>query len=155
MINVASLPDGLAGRAQQVEQVRSLVDVALLVGWGWGPASHVWTVEPTQSIFDYRKCAVAGCDHDGRSAEGLCTGCRHRWRKGALPLEEFLAQPFARDHGLDERLCAVCCTPGHLRPVHIRGIVRPARVYGAAATNPSRRSSPVTTGSPRLGPTPR
>ncbi|MHB2021959.1 MAG: tyrosine-type recombinase/integrase [Mycobacteriales bacterium] len=93
-----------------------------LIGWGWDPASHVWTVNPAQGVFDYRACPVAGCEHDATTGAGLCTGCRHRWRVTGLSLEAFLAQPFARVHGLAERLCRVCCTPGHMRPASNLGI---------------------------------
>lgn len=105
-----------------LQRFRSLVDMPKLAGWGWDPGSHVWTVHPSQGIFDYRDCSVAGCDHDATTATGLCTGCRHRWRASGLSLEAFLAQPFARVHGLQERLCRVCCTPGHMRPASNLGI---------------------------------
>lgn len=113
-------PAGVAPAPPQ--RFRSLVDLPKLAGWGWDPASHVWTVNPSQGVFDYRDCSVAGCDHDARTATGLCTGCRHRWRATGLSLEAFLAQPFARVHGLQERLCRVCCTPGHMRPASNLGI---------------------------------
>ena len=105
-----------------LERLRSLVNLPLVVSWGWDPSGHIWTVEPTQGVFAYRKCAVAGCDHDAATGEGLCTGCRHRWRAAGVPRAEFLTQPFAREHGLRERLCLVCCTPGHVRPASNRGI---------------------------------
>jgi len=113
-------PAGVAPAPPQ--RFRSLVDMPKLAGWGWDPASHVWTVNPSQGVFDYRDCSIAGCDHDATTATGLCTGCRHRWRATGLSLEAFLAQPFARVHGLQERLCRVCCTPGHMRPASNLGI---------------------------------
>ena len=113
-------PAGVAPAPPQ--RFRSLVDLPKLAGWGWDPASHVWTVNPSQGVFDYRDCSVAGCDHDATTATGLCTGCRHRWRATGLSLEAFLALPFARVHGLQERLCRVCCTPGHMRPASNLGI---------------------------------
>jgi len=78
------------------QRFRSLVDMPKLTGWGWDPASHVWTVNPSQGVFCYRDCSVAGCDHDATTATGLCTGCRHRWQASGLSLDVFLAQPFAR-----------------------------------------------------------
>ena len=76
----APVPPGPAGVAPAPQRFRSLVDMAKLAGWGWDPASHVWTVNPSQGVFDYRDRSVAGCDHDATTATGLCTGCRHRWR---------------------------------------------------------------------------
>ncbi|HXZ74867.1 MAG TPA: hypothetical protein VEH31_28930, partial [Streptosporangiaceae bacterium] len=102
------------------QRFRSLIDMPKLTGWGWDPASHVWTVNPSQGVFCYRDCSVAGCDHDATTATGLCTGCR--WRATGLSLDAFLAQPFARAREQQERLCRVCRTPGHMRPASNLGI---------------------------------
>lgn len=122
---MSAVASGLAGAApipSVAERLRSVVDLERLAAWGWDRVARVWRVDPTQGVFCYRSCLVAGCDHDGTTGSGLCTGCRARLAISGLSLEEFLAQPFGRVHGLDERLCRVCCTIGHMRPAAHHGL---------------------------------
>ena len=37
-----------------LERLRSLVNLPLVVAWGWDPTGHVWTVDPAQGVFAFR-----------------------------------------------------------------------------------------------------
>jgi len=52
----------------------------------------------------------------------LCYGCRQRFARFDGAFEEFVAIPrvFALSRRAQERLCVVCCTPGHERPAQGR-----------------------------------
>ncbi|MGH9222362.1 MAG: tyrosine-type recombinase/integrase [Acidimicrobiales bacterium] len=104
------------------EWLRSLLDLPRLMSLGWDPNTGVWTVDPAQGAFSYQACAVAGCDYAAAGEHGLCGGCRSRWRGGPPSLEEFVARPRTRERSRTERLCAVCCVPGHMRPANVHGI---------------------------------
>lgn len=105
-----------------LDRLRSLLDVARLTSLGWDPATQIWTVDPAQGAFSYQACAVAGCECTGSGQQRLCNGCRARWQAGPLSMEEFVAKPPTRERSRSERLCRVCCTPGHLRPANVHGI---------------------------------
>ncbi|MDQ6837798.1 MAG: tyrosine-type recombinase/integrase [Actinomycetota bacterium] len=122
MVSVVSVRAQRAAVSGPAERLRSLLDLPRLVSLGWDPDSRVWTVDPTQSVFSYRGCGVAGCGYKVSGKDGLCMGCLLRWRAGASSLEEFLSQPLTRERWRSERLCTVCRTPGHTRPAKLNGL---------------------------------
>ncbi|HTW97541.1 MAG TPA: site-specific integrase, partial [Acidimicrobiales bacterium] len=54
---------------------------------------------------------------------GLCYRCLGRWRRSeAVSLQEFCSSPAPLAEKAVHRLCLVCRTPGHERPVHFVGL---------------------------------
>jgi hypothetical protein len=113
-----------AERTDELEWVAVLIDLPELERRGWKAAARRFVPAPADPLFGYARCPVRGCGNvTEHSATTLCTRCQHRYgrwlgqHEGA-GLDEFLAAvTHTRSEDL-QRICLVCCTPGHERPVH-------------------------------------
>jgi hypothetical protein len=117
-----------AAPAGYEQQLAELVDVEVLVARGLGLERLRFVPAPSDPLFGYARCPVRGClNVTEHTATSLCTRCQHRygrWQRatGAGDLARFLVE-VTQTRGEDlERLCLVCRTPGHERPVAAQGL---------------------------------
>jgi integrase len=110
------------------QQVAELVDLAALAARGLDLQRLRFVPAPSDPLFGYARCPVRGCSNvTEHTATSLCTRCQHRygrWQRasGGGDLARFLAE-VTQTRGEDlERLCLVCRTPGHERPVAAQGL---------------------------------
>lgn len=74
--------------ARTRELVRALDPEFLgLVGWDWDLGVFYPRVHP---VIGMQECQVDGCDKGFERSGPLCSGCRLRWNKSGLGMEEFL-----------------------------------------------------------------
>jgi integrase len=118
-----------------MERVRARVDLRALIARGWDPEARVFAPPADDALFGYHSCERAGCPRAGQMdrarALGLCDACTKNYlarrdghRGVVMTLEEFKAFPARRvaQADRDERLCLVCCTPGHERASRHHGL---------------------------------
>jgi integrase len=123
-----SAPDAL-------ERVRARVDLRALIARGWDPEARVFAPAADDALFGYHSCERAGCLRAGQMdrarALGLCDACTRNYlarvnggRGVPMTLDQFKAFPARRVAQADreERLCLVCCTPGHERASRNHGL---------------------------------
>ena len=109
--------DGYAARLAE------LIDVDELTARGWNAPRQRFVPLPSDPLFGYQRCPVRGCQNvTVHTPTTLCSRCQHRYGRFVrahddASLEAFLvAVTQTRSEDL-ERLCLVCRTPGHERPV--------------------------------------
>ena len=107
-----------------VDRLDELVDWRRLGRLGWDPTREVFAPAADDVVFGFVECATAGCERIA-GASGRCRCCAVRRRRqstvpGVDELDEQTAPITARGDGL----CALCCTPGHERPVRSGGLCR-------------------------------
>ena len=115
----------LAGYEQRIAE---LVDLEVLVARGLDLQRERFVPAPSDRLFGYARCPVRGCRNvTEHTATSLCTRCQHRY--GRWPrltdggdFERFLAEVTQTRSEDLERLCLVCRTPGHERPVAAQGL---------------------------------
>jgi integrase len=105
-----------------VDRVGALLDWDRLRRLGWEPATGLFTVDPDAQALGYSVCPVAGCEYETDRPGGLCVGCAGRWREVGGDWDRFVATPMSRQRYRCERLCRVCRTSGHCRPVKSNGL---------------------------------
>jgi hypothetical protein len=105
-----------------VDRVGELLDRDRLRRLGWDPATGVFTVDPGDPTLGHSVCPVAGCNYEADRPGGLCVGCAGRWREVGGDWDQYVATPMSRQRYRGERLCRVCRTPGHRRPVKSNGL---------------------------------
>jgi integrase len=119
-----------------VARVKARVDLRMLVARGWDPQARVFAPAPDDALFGYHSCERLGCPRAGQQdrsrALGLCDSCTRsylrrlqgRQRAAAITIEQFKALPAQKLALADreERLCLVCCTPGHERASRHHGL---------------------------------
>jgi hypothetical protein len=118
-----------------VSQLEARLNLAALIARGWNPESRVFAPPADDPLFGYHSCERAGCPRAGQSdrarALGLCDACAHNYlqrrdgnRGVAMSLGQFKAFPARRvaQSDREERLCLVCCTPGHERASRQHGL---------------------------------
>ena len=105
------------------QRLAELIDVDELTARGWNAPRQRFVPLPSDPLFGYRCCPVRGCQNvTVHTATTLCSRCQHRYGRFVrahddASLEDFLvAVTQTRSEDL-ERLCLVCRTPGHERPV--------------------------------------
>jgi integrase len=116
-------------------RLKAKVDLRALIARGWDPDRRVFAPPGDDPLFGYHVCDRAGCPRAGQMdrarALGLCDACArnylqrlHGHRGSVMTLEQFKAFPARRAAQADreERLCRVCCTPGHERASRHRGL---------------------------------
>lgn len=109
------------------QRVAELADLEALVARGLDLARLRFVPAPGDPLFGYARCPVGGClNVTEHTATSLCSRCQHRYRRWRHAtggdLEAFLAEVTqTRSEDLD-RLCLVCRTPGHERPVAAQGL---------------------------------
>jgi integrase len=114
--------------APYAQQVAALVDVAALVARGLDLQRLRFVPAPSDPLFGYARCPVRGClNVTEHTATSLCTRCQHRygrWQHTADSgdLARFLADVTQTRSEDLERLCLVCRTPGHERPLAAQGL---------------------------------
>jgi hypothetical protein len=110
------------------QRVAELVDVAALVARGLDLGRLRFVPAPSDPLFGYARCPVRGClNVTEHTATSLCTRCQHRYRRWSRVtdgggLERFLVEVTQTRSEDLERLCLVCRTPGHERPVAAHGL---------------------------------
>ncbi|MET8624686.1 hypothetical protein ABZW30_13170 [Kitasatospora sp. NPDC004669] len=72
------------------------VDKDFLDLLGWDPQVRVLHFPSEHPQLGTRACIHPGCDRASTYACGLCSGCRPRWKRSGLPVEEYLATAQAR-----------------------------------------------------------
>jgi integrase len=114
-----------AGHKQQLAE---LVDLPALVARGLDLQRLRFVPAPSDPLFGYARCPVRGClNVTEHTATSLCSRCQHRygrWQRttdGGAP-ERFLVEVTQTRSEDVERLCLVCRTPGHERPVAAQGL---------------------------------
>lgn len=118
-----------------VSQLAARLDLAALIARGWNPETRVFAPPADDPLFGYHSCERDGCPRAGQSdrarALGLCDACAHNYlqrrggKRGApMTLAQFKAFPARRvaQSDREERLCLVCCTPGHERASRNHGL---------------------------------
>ena len=105
----------------ELVRLQRAVDLPRLVEVGYDPGARVIRLSPDHPVFGYEVCPVAGCTGPVLCA-GLCDTCRQRFVRFDGTLEEFLAIPRVFATRRQQRLCLVCCTPGHERPASRYGL---------------------------------
>jgi integrase len=118
----------VAQPAAYEEQVAELVDVAALLGRGVDLQRQRFVPAPGDPLFGYARCPVQGCVNVTEyTATSLCTRCQHRfgrWQRATdgEDLDRFLAEVTQTRSADVERLCLVCRSAGHERPVAAQGL---------------------------------
>jgi len=118
-----------------LERVRTRIDLRGLIARGWDPEARVFAPAADDALFGYHPCERAECPRAGQTdrarALGLCDACttnylrRLNGHQGVpMTLDEFKAFQPRRVAQADreERLCLVCCTPGHERASRHHGL---------------------------------
>jgi hypothetical protein len=125
----------LPSASTAVARVKARVDVRMLVARGWDVPARVFAPAADDPLFGYHSCERPGCPRAGQMdrsrALGLCDSCARGYLRrlkgelgGPIVLAEFKAMPVRRIAQADreERLCLVCCTPGHERGARNHGL---------------------------------
>jgi integrase len=108
----------------ELDRVLALVDMPELERRGWDPTRRRFVPSPADPLFGYARCPVRGCENvTEHTATTLCARCQNRYGRWLRKHEDggvdgFLASVTRVRSEDPERLCAVCRTPGHERPVH-------------------------------------
>ncbi|MGO9750026.1 MAG: tyrosine-type recombinase/integrase [Solirubrobacteraceae bacterium] len=107
---------GPASSEDELTRLRGAVDLPRLIAAGYDPGGQVFRPPPEHPVFGYELCVVPRCTAAVESG-GLCHACRARLKGFHGAVEEFVAIPrvFAQSGRAEQRLCLVCCTPGHER----------------------------------------
>jgi integrase len=111
-----------------VARLAQLVDLPTLIARGWDPEHRRFVPVPTDALFGYTRCPVRGCQNlTEHSATTLCSRCQHRFGRWSREradgtLDAFLTEVTQVRSENVERLCRVCCTPGHHRPGAAHGL---------------------------------
>ena len=124
VLGLASLPaaDDYAARLEE------LVDLRALIARGWDPERRRFVPAPSDPLFGYSRCPVRGCENvTEHTSTTLCSRCQHRYGRWSREhadagLDGFLAEVTQNRSENIERLCLVCRTPGHERPVAAHGL---------------------------------
>lgn len=109
-------------------RLRELVDLQALVARGWDPERRRFVPAPSDPLFGYARCPVRGCSNvTEHTAASLCSRCQHRYGRWIRKhtggtLAGFLEAVTQVRSENPERLCLVCCTPGHERPAVAHGL---------------------------------
>jgi hypothetical protein len=100
----------------ELERLRRAVDLPRLIAAGYDPGARVIRPPREHPVFGYELCLVPRCTAAVESG-GLCHACRARFTGCRGTVEEFVAIPrvFGQSGRAEQRLCLVCCTPGHER----------------------------------------
>ncbi|MGH9181224.1 MAG: hypothetical protein ACRDY5_05865, partial [Acidimicrobiales bacterium] len=102
---------------------RCPLDLDLLTGVGWDPATQVFAPEPGHPLLGHPVCRVEGCEQEAWDKSGICAGCRFRWKATPdLDVHAFCAGGVSRDHRSQPGLCSVCRIPGFERPATANGL---------------------------------
>ncbi len=101
----------------ELSRLRQVVELPRLIEAGYDPVAYVIRPPADHPVLGYELCPVAGC-MAALVAGRLCYGCRQRFRRFDGTFDEFITIPrvFALSRRGQQRLCIVCCTPGHERP---------------------------------------
>jgi integrase len=113
---------GAAGEGAVLER---LIDWPLLARLGWDPGRGVFAPASGDAVFGFTECRRGGCDRVAATNRfALCYRCAGQWRRSAAgtSLGEFCQTAPEPAGKLADRLCLVCRTPGHQRPVHWQGL---------------------------------
>ncbi len=116
---------GLTGAAGECAVLSKLIDWPLLARLGWDPGRGVFAPDAGDAVFGFTQCRTAGCDQIAATNRfALCYRCAGRWRRSAagIGLEEFCQTAPEYAGKIADRLCLVCRTAGHQRPVHWQGL---------------------------------
>jgi integrase len=126
---------GPAPEAVELARLKAKVDLRALTTRGWDPQRRVFVPPADDPLFGYQSCERYGCpragSYDRARTLGLCDQCARNYlarirgyRAVPLTLEEFKARPPLRvaQAGREQRLCLVCCTPGHERASQASGL---------------------------------
>lgn len=126
------------------QRVAELVDLEVLGARGLDLERLRFVPAPSDPLFGYARCPVRGClNVTEHTATSLCRRCQHRYGRwqhtsGSGQFERFLLE-VTQTRGEDlERLCLVCRTPGHERPVAAQGLC-----YSCHRQATNRGQSPV------------
>jgi len=109
-------------------RLAQLIDLEQLVVHGWDASSRRLVPAPDDLLFGYAQCPVRGCQNvTEHSPRSLCTRCQHRFGRWVREHEEqgldgFLAAVTQTRSEDLARLCLVCRTAGHERPVAAHGL---------------------------------
>src|SRR6266852_3230110 len=115
-------PTGAAGECAVLER---LIDWPLLARLGWDPGRGVFAPASGDAVFGFTECRRGGCDLVAATNRfALCYRCAGQWRRSSAgtSLGEFCQTAPEHAGKLADRLCLVCRTPGHQRPVHWQGL---------------------------------
>src|SRR5438034_1264737 len=110
------------------QRLVDLVDLPALVERGLDVSRPRFVPAPGDPLFGYARCPVRGCRNvTEHTATSLCSRCQHRygrWQRATTggDLDGFLAEVTQTRAEDRERLCLVCHTPGHERPVAAQGL---------------------------------
>ncbi len=101
----------------ELSRLRQVVELPRLIEAGYDPVAYVIRPPADHPVLGYELCPVAGC-MAARVAGRLCYGCRQRFRRFDGTFDELITIPrvSALSRRGQQRLCIVCCTPGHERP---------------------------------------
>ena len=112
---VVALRAPVAGE-DELSLLRRAVDLPRLIEAGYDPGAQVIRPPREHPVFGYELCPVPRCTAAVESG-GLCHACRARFKGFQGTGEEFVAIPrvFTQSGRAEQRLCLVCCTPGHER----------------------------------------
>lgn len=126
MSALAAVP--AAAPAGYEQRVAELVDLEVLVARGLDLARLRLAPAPSDPLFGYARCPMRGCVNvTEHTATSLCSRCQHRygrWQRttGGDDLDRFLLEVTQTRSEDPERLCLVCRTPGHERPLAAQGL---------------------------------
>lgn len=110
-IALPARPSATAARTQELIEALD-ADFLDLISWDWELGVLLYPLD--HPVIGMPECQVRGCDKGYESRGPLCSGCRIRWNKSGLCLEDFL--------GSQERYNVVhvrqelCQLPGCKRP---------------------------------------
>jgi integrase len=115
-------------RSSEPEWLARLIDLPELERRGWNASTRRFVPAPADPLFGYTRCPVRGCENVTEpSAAALCRRCGRRLEKWSAKhdgagLDEFLAEVTQTRSEDLERMCFVCRTPGHERPIGTAGL---------------------------------
>ncbi len=105
--------------------IASIIDWGLLEARGYDPKTQVFAPAESDPLFGFVECKAVACRQVARTHLGLCWRCDQLWRAAGEDVDfaSFCktVPPMLRRPRTDA-MCAVCCTPGHERPVHSHGL---------------------------------
>lgn len=104
---------------EATKELGGLVEWGLLGRLGWNADTEIFAPDAEDRTFGFAQCSVAVCDQITRGLSRLCWRCERNWKQAEpdISFERFCQEAPARVKNRGGRLCRVCCTPGHERPV--------------------------------------
>ncbi|MFI6994679.1 hypothetical protein [Nonomuraea wenchangensis] len=84
----------------------SVIEPTFLTLMRWDPQVRVLTFPQDHPVLGWKVCEVRSCRQPAIYSQ-MCSGCERRWRRGNLPLQEFLAADKPLWSGIGESPCRV------------------------------------------------